>query len=316
MIEQPPGFLNSVNNMAFNHDSLPLLAVMPDDGSNSDVLIRRPYKSVPMVSIDDGCVHLECSEICDGDDGDILSCPETSTPFGNMSHFPDTTAGHADFKESSKSSLILCKDFADPGTRFLSGCRRESWSPPDIKESVTSTDKNVHFSESCKLGITKSLDDFVCDRKVTQIKDKLFSSCKSLLDVNYISKEGGLLSHIPSASKMGRKHYQLPPPSFPSPSNRPNVVYLSNSDEEEQNKQRRPCVIALSGRHSRVSAITTVEIHQLFGNEGTMYNFATGKDLPDFVDYQSSASLVSHESHEGQGTFHSELDVFFFCRWK
>jgi len=284
MSEQPPVFLNSVNNMAFNHDSLPLLAAMPDDGSNSDVLIRRPYKSVPVVSVDDGYVHLECSEMCDGDDGDIISCPETSTPFGNMLHFPDTTAGHADFKESSKSSLMLCKDFVDPGTRFLSGCSTETWSPPDIKESVTSTDKNIHFSESCKLGTTKSLADFVCD---------------------------GLLSHIPPASKMGRKHSQPPPPSVPSLSNRPNVVYLSDSDEEEQNKQRHPCIMALGGRHSRVSTITTVEIHQLFGNEDNMYNFATGKDLPDFVDYHSSASLVCCESHEGQGIFHSELDGFF-----
>lgn len=152
MSEQPPVFLNSVNNMAFNHDSLPLLAVMPDDGNNNDVLIRRLYKSVPVVLVDDGYVHLECSEMCDGDDeGDIISCPETSTPFGNMLHFPDTTAGHANFKESSKSSLMLCKDFSDPGTRFLSGCSTETWSPPDIKESVTSTDKNIHFSESCKL---------------------------------------------------------------------------------------------------------------------------------------------------------------------
>lgn len=311
MNEQPPVFLNSVNNMAFNHDNLPLLAVMPDDGSNSDVLIKRPYKSVPMVSVGDGYGHLECSEMCDGDYGDILSCPETSTPFCNMSHIPDTTAGLADFKESSKSSLMLCKDFADPGTRFLSGCRTETWSPSGIKESITSTDKNIHFSESCKHGTTKSLDDFMCDRKVTQIKDKLFSSCKSLLDVNHFSKKGGLLSDIPSASKMGRKHSQHPPPSFPSPSNKPNVVYLSDSDEEEQNKQRHPCIVALGGRHSRVSATTTVEIHQLFGNEGAMYNFATGKDLPDFVDYKSSASLVSHESHEGQGIFHSELDGFF-----
>jgi len=311
MSEQSPVFLNSVNNMAFNHDSLPLLSVMPDDGTNSDVLIRRPYKSVPVVSVDDGYVHLDCSEMCDGDDeGDIISCPETSTPFGNMLHFPDTTAGHADFKESSKSSLMFCKDFADPGSRFLSGCSTETWSPPDIKESITSADKNIHFSESCKLGTTKSLADFVCDRKITQIKDKIFSPCKSLLGVNYISKKGGLLSHIPSASKMGRKHSQPPPPSVPSLSNRPNVVYLTDSDEEEKIKQRHPCNMALGGRHSRVSTITTVEIHQLFGNEGSMYNFATGKDLPDFVDYHSSASLVSCESHEGQDIFHSELDGF------
>lgn len=151
----------------------------------------------------------------------------------------------------------------------------------------------------------------MCDRKITQTKDKLFSPCKSLLDVNYISKKDGLLSHIPSASKMGRKHLHPPPPSVPSLSNRPNVVYLSDSDEEEQNKQRHPCNVALGGRHSMASTITTVEIHWLFGSEGSMYNFGTGKDLPDSVDYHSSVSLFCCESHEGQGIFHSELDGFF-----
>lgn len=298
--------------MAFNHGTLPLLAVMPDDGSNSGVLIKRSYKSVPMVSVDDGYVHLECSEICDGDDEcDVLSCPGTSTPLHNMLNFPDTTAGHLDITASSKSSLMLCKGFADPGSKFLSGCRKETWSPPDIEEPVTTTDKNIHFSKSYRSGTTNSLDDFVCDRKVTQVKDKPFSSCKSLLDAGYISKKGGLLSHIPSASKMGRNLPLLPPLSFSSQSKRPSIVYLSDSDEEEQNTQRCPCIMASSGRHSRVSAITTIESHQLFGSEDTMYHLSTDKDLPDFVDYQSSASFISGELHEEQGIFHSELDDLF-----
>jgi hypothetical protein len=311
MSEQPPVFLSYINSMAFNCDGVPFFAVTPDDGSNSDVLVTRPYDNAPRVSVDDGCVDLEWSEMCDSDDEDekISSCPEISTPFGDVLDFPDTTASHAEFKESHKSSVMLCKGFSDPGTRFLSGCKTETWSPADVEESVTPTDKGIHFSESYELKTIKSLDNFVCDREITEVKDRL-SSGKSF-DVDYVGKKGCLLSHIPSAHKMGRKHSLLLSPSYSSPSNRPNVVYLSDSEEEELSKQRCHCIMSSGCRHSRVSAITAVEGHQLLGNEGIIYNFSTGQQLPYFVDYDSFASLVSLESHEEQGVFHSELAHIF-----
>ncbi|PSN29190.1 hypothetical protein C0J52_26274 [Blattella germanica] len=281
------------SNMAVKSGSVPLIAITPDDGSDSDVLMSKSFgagigaealtdveeldsdtgeskhSNILVASVDDGFTDLEFLETSDEDEDDEPSIrPKTPTPLDNIIDFQDTVEESSILKGDDQLNSLVSKVATKSRKEILKVDEKIQSRLTDIEDLDASCDEDILENESDDVDGARYIDEINPGKEMVNIKDNVLRTfAPSPAITPDLSEDEISYNTEVTSTRLRRRTKHLVPVK---PASTPHSDIENDSDDQEHEKlvvKKRYRSKSPGKRHGFTGVLTDIEDLEFSGDE-------------------------------------------------